>query len=238
MAIDPTAPEDRALVVADAIDPEAELFSVAIGRSGNDSITGFHDAAFVASVPYADAGMVHHPNGTLLVANWPANEIGQLLPGSTEYDRVTQLAGLGAAEAATAVAFVPAGFPGAGQLKLLSWDGGEWYTVSLTPDGNGLFTIGALQPGPVLPGGAAGMQYVHDQPGIDGAAVLTAEFNLDTITVWELDAIGDPLPSSGRPFLGGLTKIEGLYRDPLSGDLVATTWDGDGFVVGVRGFHP
>ena len=54
------------------------------------------------------------------------------------------------------LAFVPPGFPGAGDLKIASYDAGTWYTVVLSPDGNGTYDIISVSDPILLAGGANG----------------------------------------------------------------------------------
>ena len=61
----------------------------------------------------------------LFAARWPEHQITQTRPGSTDEDKITDALGLGipADVSVAALGFVPAGFAGAAQLKVVTWAG-------------------------------------------------------------------------------------------------------------------
>ena len=71
----------------------------------------------------------------LFLARWPFIQLGQTKPGSSVTDKIIDLTPQGVTGSLGALAFVPAGQPGAGSLKLGSFDGGQWYDADVVPDG-------------------------------------------------------------------------------------------------------
>jgi len=195
---------------------------------------------------YNDGGVLFGPGGVLFTSRWPVNELGQTKPGSTDEDKIIDLAALGVADSHAALNFVPGGFAGAGLVKLVSWSGGEWYSASLTPDGSGTFDLTGLLQIDLdlstvgfegLPGGPEGFTYVSGlNPGFGANSMLLSEFSAGSVAVYALDGNGDPILSSRRPFLDGLEGAEGAVLDPLTGDFLFSTFGGGDRLVLVSGF--
>lgn len=193
---------------------------------------------------YNDGGVVFGPGGVLFTSRWPVNELGQTKPGSTAEDKIIDLGALGVAVSNAALNFVPSGFSGAGQLKLVSWSGGEWYSASLVADGGGTFNLAGLAQvdlGTVdgnLPGGPEGFVYVSgDNPGFGGnPSMLVAEWSDGNVAAYQVDANGNPIGSTRRDFISGLSGAEGAVLDPLTGDFLFSTFGGGDRIVRVSGF--
>ena len=73
-------------------------------------------------------------------------------------------------------------------------------------------------------------------PGMGG--VLISEYGTGTVSSYEIDLNGDPVPGTRRAFMTGLGGAEGGTRDPVSGDFLFSTFGGGSRVVVVRGFTP
>ncbi|MFA4902201.1 MAG: hypothetical protein WC600_05585 [Desulfobaccales bacterium] len=226
------------LIGGNANEASGALYSIGVTRDANNHITGFSgSASFYAEAAYNDGGAQYGPGGVLFLARWPVNEIGQNLPGSTVTDKIVDMAALGVANSAAALAFVPAGFPGAGQLKLVSWEGGEWYTLTYTPDGTGTFDITSANFVETLPGGPEGIAYVPPgSPLFPVPSLLQCEFSVGKVATYEVDANGDPTLASRRDFITDLEGAEGAFIDPLTGDFLFSTFGGGDRVVVVQGF--
>lgn len=214
-----------------------------------NSITGFSGTATrfgTAIGEYNDGGVVFGPGGVLFTSRRPVNALGQTKPGSTDEDKIIDLAALGVASSHSAINFVPAGFGGAGSVKLVSWSGGQWYTASLSPDGNGTFDLvgvtqvdldpnaGGIQN---VPGGREGFVYIPaGNPAFAVISMLVSEYSAGAVGAYELSASGDPLVATRRVFLSGLTGAEGAVIDPVTGDFLFSTFGGGDRVVRVSGF--
>ena len=222
---------------------EGRLYTIDVLRDGDGHISGFAGAAaqFGSVGEFNDGGVVFGPGGVLFTARWPENELGQTLPGDLDETRITNLTGLGIAPSPGGLMFVPAGLPGAGQLKLVSWEGGEWYTLSLAPAPDGTYDILAAVLGPTLPGGPEGIAYVPPgSPLFPNPSVLISEYSAGNVAVYEVDGSGNPIVASRLDFVLGLLGAEGALVDPVTGDFLFSTFllDGGDEVLRVRGFVP
>jgi hypothetical protein len=229
------------LIGGDANLDTGKLYTIQITRDALGHINGFSGRATVyADAPFNDGGVAYAPNGALLLSRWPSNELQITRPGSTLADKVVDLYALDVAYASASLNFVPASVAPGGALKLVSWSGGEWYTVALQPDAQGTYDVPAVTHRLTLPGGPEGFVYVAaGSPLFAAHSLLVSEWSDNQITTYQVDAQGDPRLDTRRPFIVGLQGAEGAYRDPATGDFFFSTWgqDADRTVV-VRGFAP
>ncbi|MFO0971904.1 MAG: hypothetical protein U1A27_00490 [Phycisphaerae bacterium] len=218
------------------------LYSVNLIRDIDGHITGFSGLSTrVADAAYNDGGVVYGPGNVLFLARWPVNELGQTLPGSGITDKITSLAPYGVEGSLSALNFVPAGYPGAGRMKLVTWAGGQWLDTSVTPDGLGTYDLGTVTdiPASRLGGGPEGFTYVPlGSPLFPVPTMIVSEYSAGNVATYELDANGDPIVATRRAFLTGLSGAEGAFIDPLTGDFLFTTYGGGNHMVAVRGFVP
>ncbi len=224
---------------------DGNLYSISVVRDASQHITGFSgEATFFAAGAYNDGGVVYGPGNVLFLARWPSNELGETKLGSTATDLLVDLSPYNSCGSDSALAFVPAGFPGAGQLKLVTYSDGCWYTASLEANAGGTYDITGLTRG----GGATGALsivggpegFIYVPPGspnfADYDSMLVSEYGGGNIAAYQLDANGDPNPTSRQTFLSGLAGAEGAAIDPLTGDFIFSTFGGDNHVVRVSGF--
>src|SRR5262249_25050521 len=133
--------------------------------------------------------------------------------------------------------FVPPGFPGAGQLKVASYSTGGWYDVPLTPNASGTFDAGTATLRTTVIAGPEGIAYVPlGSPQFPNPAVLVSEYSYGDIAVFDVNANGDPVIATRRPFITGLLGAEGATIDPVTGDFLFSTFGGQARVIAVRGF--
>jgi cysteine-rich repeat protein len=215
------------------------LHTIGVVRDGDNNITGFSGAATLfADAPYIDGGIAYAPNGVLFASRYPRNEIGQIKPGSATTNKVVALSALSVDPSLGGLTFVPAGFPGAGQLKIVSYNSQKWYTLTFVPDANGTYDItgGVLET--TIAGGPEGFVYVpQGSPQFtDFSSMLVSEYSANQIAVYQIDANGDPLLATRTSFITGLTGAEGAAIDPLTGDFLFSTFQGGNRVIAVRGF--
>lgn len=215
------------------------LFRVGLTRDAQRNITGFSGPAVqIATAPFNDGGLEFGPGGVLFYTRYSANELGMIKPGSTAPDKVVQLTPLGMPSSVGSLRFVPAGFPNVGKLKLASYNAGRFATADLQPDANGTFDVVNLTLGTTPGGGPEGIFYVPpDSPQfVNFTSMIVCEYGRATITAYTIDANGDPVVGSGRPFMTGLNGCEGAAIDPISGNFVFSTYGGGNQVIVVRGF--
>jgi hypothetical protein len=218
-----------------------KLYAVEITRDAGCHVTGWAGTPIVefAEAAYNDGGVTYGPADVLFLARWPNNELGQQALGSLVTDKVVALGPLGIVSSPGGLNFVPIGFGGEGQLKLVSWPGGQWYAITLSPDGMGTFSIDAATHVTTIQGGPEGFVHISDQnPGFPVDGLLVSEYSAGSLAAYDVDANGDPIVLTRRPFVTGLTGAEGAFLDPLSGDFLFTTFGGGNRLVAIRGFTP
>jgi hypothetical protein len=222
-----------------------DVFSIGVTRDAGQHVTGFTGtAAFVSdangiSFGGIDGGLSFGPGGVLFYTSYNDNSLGQIKPGSTTPDRRDALTPLGITSSVGALAFVPAGFPGAGRMKLVQYNSpGHWYDVTLdAPAANGTYPIASATLKATIGFGPEGVIYVSaGNPQIAADSVIVSEYSGGSVSVYEVDANGDPVVATRRPFITMLTGAEGAVIDPLTGDFLFSTFGGGNRVIVVRGF--
>ena len=196
------------------------LYRVQVARDELCRIVGFADEPVIAfaQAQYNDGGATYHPDGTLFLARWPENEIGQLIPGSTTTDRVINLTPFLVTPSPGGLTFVPPGFAAADQLKLVTWATGDWYTIAISPLGDGTFAVDGATRHTALAGGPEAFVYVASgNPGFPEDAILIDEWTAGNIVTYAVDDNADPDPATRRAFVVGLDGAESAFRDPLTG---------------------
>lgn len=229
------------LIGGDSNEVNGALYALGITRDKDCHITGFSGipATKFSSAAYNDGGIVFGPGGVLFLARWPENEISQILPGSTVEDKIIDLTPFNVTSSPGGLNFVPAGFSGAHNLKLVSWPSGDWYTVNLTEDVNGTYDIQEVVRNTTIPGGPEGFVYIKgSNEGFSVDSLLVAEWSDDKIATYESDTGGNPLPETRKDFVSGLNGAEGAFIDPKSGDFLFITWGGAEVLIAIRGFQP
>jgi MYXO-CTERM domain-containing protein len=203
---------------------EGRFYTIDVTRDMDNRVNGFVGTATLyrggSLGDYNDGGVQFAPNGTLLMARWPVNQLGQALPGSTDEDRILDLG--------------PLGFPGGGGFRMASWEGGEYYEATLVDDGFGTFDLTDitridLDPSTMaidnLPGGPEGIIYVvGGNPGFPVNSMLVSDYSADRISAYEVDSRGNPLVATRRDFITGLLGPEGAAIDPVTGDFLFSTF--------------
>lgn len=226
------------LIGGNANQASGAIYSIGLTRDPiSNFINGFSGpATFFASAPNIDGGLAFGPGGVLFYTGFPINVIGQIMPGSTAPDKIISLSG-NVASSVGALQFVPAGFAGAGQMKVASFNTSAWHSVEITPDGNGTFDLTAFSSAIPLIGGPEGIAFVNGaNPGFGVNSVLISEYSDNAVGVYEIDSNGDPILGTRRIFLTGLSGAEGAAIDPVTGDFIFSTFGGGNRVVVVTGF--
>ena len=232
--------DDDTLLIGGAANGAAgSIYQIDVTRDATTSvITGFSGpATLYATAPNIDGGLSFGPGGVLFYTGYSQNQLGQIEPGSAAPDRVIDLSPLGVTSSVGALQFVPSGFAGAGQLKVASYNASTWYTLDLAADGNGTYDVTNVSAPLNLSGGPEGIVYISDDnDGFDADSVLVSEYSGGSVGTYEIDANGDPIVSTRRDFITGLTGAEGAVIDPVTGDFLFSTFGGGNRVVLVTGF--
>src|SRR4051794_419991 len=130
------------LLGSSANDSGGAIDSIGVSPDAGHHITGFTGtAALFATPPNIDGGLAYGPGGGLFYTAYPINTIGEIKPGSAVPNKLVDPTPLGIASSVGTLAFVPPGFPGAGDFKIASYSGGGFYDATLSPDGSGTFNI-------------------------------------------------------------------------------------------------
>lgn len=219
--------------------PTAAIYRVGLVRDANNNITGFVGTPAVvhASSPNIDGGLTFGPLSILMYTGYPSNTLGQIKSGSTGPDKIIDLTALGIAASVGACMYVPSFAPGAGKLKLASYNTGFWYSGTLVSDGSGTLDLVSVTPGPALPGGPEGIVYVPTtSPLFSTPTILISDYATARVVAYDSDANGDPIVATGRPFISGLSGAEGAVLDPLTSQFMFSTFSGAARVYIVRGF--
>lgn len=226
------------LIGGSANNGSGAIYEVGVTRGLDGHITGFSGAAsFFASAPNIDGGLTYGPGGVLFYTGYSTNVLGQIKPGSTAPDKITNLSALGVSSSVGTVQYVPGGFAGAGKLKVGSYTGGNWWDLAFSPDGTGTYSILGATLTANTGNGPEGIVYVAaGNPEFAVDSVLVSEYGANRVSAYEIDSNGDPLTATRRDFLTGLTGAEGATIDPLTGDFLFSTFGTSNRVVLVRGF--
>lgn len=215
------------------------LYSIGVVRGAGNHITGFTGtAALFSEGQYNDGGVKFGPGGVLFYTRYPVNEVGEVKPGSTINDKIVGLTALGISSSVGALNFVPGGFPGSGQLKIVSYNTGDWYTASYAADGAGTFNITSPVLNTTINVGPEGFVYVPPGSPIfpSGTSMLVSEYGNGVVASYQIDSGSNPVPASRAVFISGLTGAEGAVIDPVTGDFLFSTFGGGNQVIVVRGF--
>lgn len=233
---------DVLLIAGSANSSAGVLHAVRVTRDEQCHITGLADpmTEWVAEAQYNDGGLAFDGGGVLFLARWPVNGLGQQLPGSDHTDRIDDLAPLGlTGSSAAGLNFVPSEFPGEGQLKIVGWPDGGWWTIGLAADGSGTYAVTGVTNEVTIPGGPEGFVYVDDNsPGVDVPSIIVSEWSAGNVVIYDSDANGDPVVDTRREFIIGLEGAEGAHIDPTGGDFLFSTFGGGDRLVVISGFVP
>ncbi|MCK5943266.1 MAG: hypothetical protein KAI24_14900 [Planctomycetes bacterium] len=218
--------------------PSGAIYSVPVTRDAQGHITALGAGTLFATCPDIDGGLTYGPGGVLFSTGYSSNTLLQHLPNSTAPDLVTTLTTFGIGSSVGTCMFVPPGWPGAGQFKVASYSASTWHTVSLAVNAAGTYDVQSATPGISIGGGPEGILY--PPPGSpqlpDFATVIVSEYSGNSIVVYDIDANGDPIPTTRRVMMSGLSGAEGAVADPLTGDMLFSTFGGGNRVIVVTGF--
>jgi hypothetical protein len=220
-------------------------YSVPVTRGPDNHIVSLGSGTVLGFGNFNDGGIAFGPGGVLFYTEYPGNSIGEVVPPNYSADfRTIGLTALGVAPSVGALGFVPAGYNGAGEFKVVSHDTNGIYTIPLTSDGSGGYDLGNATLVTTLNTcsgtcGSEGFVYVPlGSPLFSAQSMLVTEYFSNTVGSYLIDADGNPVPSSRRNFINGLTGAQCAVVDPLTGDVIFATFGSGNQVILVRGFGP
>ncbi len=204
------------------------MYQVTLNRDSAGHITGFAPGpTLYKNSPFIDGGPQEGPTGVLFAACFNTNQMLQWKPtGGLPPDKTILLTPLGVSSSTGGVVFIPAGFPGAGGMRITSFSTSEFYSASFAPDGLGTFNVGPITLVTTIAGGPVDFVYVRPGAPLLGAPkqyMLVSEWSNDTISAYQLDGGGNPIPASRTLFMN-IPGPTGAQYDPITGDYVFTTW--------------
>lgn len=216
---------------------DGDLYRIDLVRDSAGLITGFSGSATqVAPAPFIDGGIGPDPGGLISFVQYDANAYAQI-DGTGTIVNTIDLAPLGIVSASTTLGFIPAGFPGAGGMRIASWSGGEYYAVDYSVGAGGIISISSATQVSTLPGGPTGLAYVpQGSARFPNPSFLVSEYSDDSVAAYEMNAQGDPVLASRRVFISGLTGALGAAIDPVTGSFLFSTFGGGDRVLVVSGF--
>lgn len=208
---------------------------VSVTRDGSGHINGFGAVTQYSTAPFIDGGLAFGPGGDLFFTGYPNDTLGEIKPGSTSPDKIVSLTGNVTSSVGT-LAFVPAGFDGAGNFVIGSYSAGTFCTAPLTSDGSGTYDVGTCTGTSSTGGGPEGLIYVPSgSADFTGQNMLVSEYSAGTVDIFGVGA--DGLPTGiGQNFITGLSGAEGAVLDPVTNDFLFSTFGGGSQIVEVQGF--
>jgi hypothetical protein len=215
------------LLAGDSETLSGAIYQIGVERGPCGHIVGFVGSATqIAQTEYVDANLVYGPSNTLFYTQWPTNQISQLLPGAASPAATLAAAtiGIGGKDSVSGFGFVPPNLQGAGQPRTLTWSNGDWYQMTMEGAGPTYqLSNGVLKT--TLPNGPGGFAYVPaGSPGFDLQSTIVAEWSTDSVATYQVDAEGDPLVATRKPFFTTFPRPWGAYFEPATGDFLFLTW--------------
>ncbi|MEQ1567882.1 MAG: thrombospondin type 3 repeat-containing protein [Myxococcota bacterium] len=214
------------------------VYQILVARDVDGHVIGFVGSATVrATTASIDGGLAFGPDEVLFYTRYPANQVGQVLPGGVVTAKFQNLTPLGARSSVGTLQFVPDGFPGAGTLKTVSYTTGDWNEITLAPDGAGTFDLTGASLRATLTGGPEGLVYVPlGSPEFAAPSVAVSESRNHLLATYQIDANGDAIVGTRKVMVTGIAGAEGATVDPVSHDIVVSTYSGANAIFVVRGF--
>jgi len=213
------------------------IYAVKVVRGTGSHITGFSGTATqVATAPDIDGGLAYGPNNILFFTQNPDNAVGEIPPGSASPDYYVDLYGQAVSPSVGALMFVPAGFGGAGHVKLASYNANAWYDASLVNNGDGTYDINTSGIIINVVTGPEGIAFVPaGSPNFSANSVLVVGGYAGRIVAYQTDSDGDPETSTAQDFMTNLNAPLGAAFDPVTGDLLVSLVNNNEVLV-VKGF--
>jgi hypothetical protein len=229
------------LVAGDAETPEGKLFQIGVVRGECGHIIAYDGEATLVTKASNISHILVLSGGPILYSEWDDNFLSQLV-GDIDPPIRTDLAKLTPPVPKSVAGFglVPPGLAAAGELRVLSWDTGDWFHLARTGKGDS-FEFSDPTYITSLPDESGGVAYVPaGSPGFaEPHVVITrSEEAEEHVVVYQVDAQGDPILETRKALLDQLALASNAYFDRVTGDLLLSTLEtkeGDRIYI-VQGF--
>ena len=215
------------------------IYAVRVTRDSEGIINGYSGAATrFADAPNIDGGLTYGPGNVLFFTRFSTHAIGQIKPGQTTMAKSVGLTPIFQGSTGS-MQFVPAGYPGAGRLKVLSYSVGLWADINYIADANGTYDFPApantiIDISPIRPEGVVYVQ--PGNPGFTKHSVLICDYTGGKVDAFDIDANGDPILATKRNLITGFPGPEGGTRDPNTGHFLFSTFVGNRLIL-ITGFN-
>ncbi len=244
------SPQDPnvALVIGPSEVPEAMLHSIELERGPCGHIVGFKGAAKpILTAPYLDL-MVNGPKGIAFISHYPTRQLSQYIAGQPALASTIDLQALGMESIYSpgGINFVPPGYPEAGMLRIAAFKidhvgTSGWYRATIDYQ-DPAYTITALSKTVDVPNGPGGFAYIPvGSPLFPEQRIIMTEWTSQpqAVSSYAVDAAGDPIPATRKPFFTSFVKPWGSYFEPETGDYIFLQWENQpDHVYIVQGFVP
>ena len=206
-----------------------EVVDSAVMRDpATNNITGFMGSlSVVDSTPFIDGGLTYGPGNYLYFTQYPNNTIGEIAPGHTS---ATYTVATGTGASPGGLAFIPAGFGGAGNATISNYTGDFICSAAVSQAGDGSYTFGTCGNTVNLGYTPEGLLYVPaGTPGFNANSILIDDFsNSDSagqVVAYQTDANGMPILATGSTLVSGIAGAEGIAIDPVTGEILVSTYN-------------
>jgi|GEM_PF-1772680 len=244
------SPQDPnlAYVIGPSEVPEAELHVIGLERGPCGHIIGFKGEAMkVLTAPYIDL-MVNGPKGVAFISHYPTRQLSQYVAGQAALASTIDLQALGmeAIYSPGGINFVPPGYADAGQLRIAAFKidhvgTSGWYQAKIAFQ-DPAYAITELTKTVDVPNGPGGFAYIPEgSPLFPEQRIMMTEWTAQpqAVSSYAVDAAGDPIPASRKPFFTSFVKPWGSYFEPETGDYIFLQWENQpDHVYIVQGFVP
>jgi hypothetical protein len=228
------------LLGGNANNANGAIFQNSLTRDGSGHITGFTGPTTqLSTAPNIDGGLEYGPGGVLFYTAYPTNGLGEIKPGSAAPDKTVNLGTTTqpVPSSTGALAFIPSGFAGAGQMAIVSYNANTFQRATLAADGSGTYNVSSVTASVPITGGAEGILYVPLGSALFASpTILISEYSAGLVSAYTLDVNGDPILASRKTFISGLSGAEGAALDPVTNDFLFSTFSSGNQVFRVSGF--
>lgn len=224
----------------------AAFFKVGVMRDVGGHISGLNGSKSVyATAPKLAGGAAFGPSFNAgevffysIASGSGGVDVGMIRWGSSSTGKTINIV----PETPGGLGFVPPGFRGFPQMKILTASG-RFYSVKLQADAEGTYDLAGAELSATLPvGSVQSFVYIKaGSPGFAADSMLVAEYATGNIAAYEIDGTGTPRPATRRTFFSGasLSHPEGMTIDPLTADLLITTYSSStSGIYRISGFIP